>query len=295
MPGTKEIKRRIKSVRNTKKITKAMELVAASKMKHAISATISARPYANYSWEVLQTLGEHITENKHPFFTNREPKKLLIILVTSNKGLCGGYNSQVIKTALLSLKENKDKQIDFISVGKKGESALSRFGQNIVASFNQLSEKPKLAEVQPIINLAVQFFLKAEYDQVFISSTSFFSAISQKAKMEQLLPVEKKEIIETLNLEARPLGNPASIDYIFEPNYESLINIIVEKIIRAKFYQMILESNASEQSSRMVAMKNASDASSEMIDDLTLAFNKGRQANITREISEISAGMVSAS
>jgi F-type H+-transporting ATPase subunit gamma len=293
MAGTKEIKRRIKSIKNTKKITKAMELVAASKMKHAISATISARPYSSYSWEVLEALSGYVAGSTHPLFTIREPKKLLIIMVTSNKGLCGGYNSQVIKAAIASLKENTDKQIDFISVGKKGESMLRRLGQNIVASFNQLSEKPRLAEVLPIINLANQYYTKAEYDQVFVASTLFFSAILQKAKVEQLLPVSKTKTLKTL--EEMKIQTPhAPIDYVFEPDYESLMNIIVEKIIQTKFYQLILESNASEQSSRMVAMKNASEASGEMIDDLTLAFNKARQANITREISEISAGMVSA-
>ena len=294
MAGTKEIKRRIKSVKNTKKITKAMELVAASKMKHAISATLAARPYSNYSWEVLEALTEYISESAHPLFTVREPKKLLIVLVTSNRGLCGGYNSQVIKSALASFKENTNKQIDFISVGKKGELMLRRLGQNIIASFNYLSEKPRLAEVLPIINLATEAYEKSEYDKVFVASTSFISAIFQKANIRQLFPVEKEETLKTLGeMKKQVLHN--GINYISEPNYEEIMNIIVGKIVRTKFYQMILESNASEQSSRMVAMKNASDASGEMIDDLTLMFNKARQANITREISEISAGMASVS
>jgi F-type H+-transporting ATPase subunit gamma len=294
MAGTKEIKRRIQSVKNTKKITKAMELVAASKMKYAISATLSARPYSSYSWEVLEALAEYISESTHPLLEIRDPKKILIVLITSNRGLCGGYNSQVVKNTLTFLKENKDKQIDFISVGKKGESMLRRLGQNIVASFNHLSEKPGLAEVMPIINLATQFFEKVEYDRVYASSTTFFSAILQKATMEQILPVSKIKTLETLQ-ELKSRTPEARADYLFEPDYESIMNIIVGKIIRTKFFQLFLESNASEQSSRMVAMKNASEASGEMIDDLTLVFNKARQANITREISEISAGMASVS
>ncbi|KKT00127.1 MAG: F0F1 ATP synthase subunit gamma [Candidatus Nomurabacteria bacterium GW2011_GWF2_43_8] len=292
MAGTKEIKRRIKSVKNTKKITKAMELVAASKMKHAISSTLASRPYARYSWEVLEALTQYIAESTHPLFVVREPQKLLIILLTSNRGLCGGYNSQVIKSALSTLKENKDKKIDFISVGKKGEAMLRRLGQNIIASFNQLSEKPRLAEILPVINMATESYKKGEYDRVLVASTSFVSAIFQKAGMEQLFPVEKKKILETLE-EIKKQAPRNGTEYIFEPNYGELMNIIVEKIVRTKFYQLILESNASEQSSRMVAMKNASEASGEMIDDLTLMFNKARQANITREISEISAGMAS--
>jgi len=292
MAGTKEIKRRIKSVKSTKKITKAMELVSASKMKHAISSTLSARPYSNYSWEVLEALSKYISESTHPLFEIREPKKLLIILITSNRGLCGGYNSQVIKTALTSLKEKGDKQIDFISVGKKGEAMLRRLGQNIIASFNQVSEKPKLAEALPIVNMTADLYKKGEYDKVFIASTSFFSAIFQKAELKQFLPVEKEKTMETLE-EMKKQTVQSGIDYLFEPDYKNLMNIIVEKIVRIKFYHMILESNASEQSSRMVAMKNASDASEEMIEDLTLMFNKARQANITKEISEISAGMAS--
>jgi len=294
MAGTKEIKRRIKSIKNTKKITKAMELVAASKMKQAISATLATRPYSGYSWEILEALAEYVSESTHPLLVTREPKKLLIILITSNKGLCGGYNSQVIKSVLISLRENKGKQIDFISVGKKGESMLRRLGQNIVASFNQLSEKPGIAEVFPIVDLATQFYKKEEYDQIFVASTLFFSAILQKADVKQLLPIDKKTTLRNLK-EIKGQTSRTGTDYIFEPDYESLMNIIVEKIIRMRFYQMILESNASEQSSRMVAMKNASEASDEMIDDLTLVFNKARQANITKEISEISAGMVNVS
>ena len=171
---------------------------------------------------------------------------------------------------------------------------LRRLGRNIIASFNQLSEKPRLAEVLPIINLAVQVFEKGEYDKVLVASTFFISAILQKAKIQQLFPVEKEKTLETLEImKKQALSN--GTDYVFEPDYGQLMGIIVEKIVRTKFYQLILDANASEQSSRMVAMKNASEASGEMIEDLTLMFNKARQANITREISEISAGMASVS
>lgn len=294
MAGTKEIKRRIISVKSTKKITKAMELVAASKMKRAISATVASRPYSNYSWEVLEALTQYITESTNPLLVSREIKKILVIVITSNRGLCGGYNSQVVKSTLNLLKQNKDKQIDFISVGKKGEVMLRRFGQNIIASFNDISGAPKLSDVLPIVDFAIKLYKKEEYDNVFVASTFFKSAILQIASTEQILPIEKKEILNTLE-EMKNKTEKTKVDYVFEPDYESLMNVIVEKIIRVKFFQMILDSNASEQSSRMLAMKNASDASSEMIDDLTLVFNKARQSNITREISEISAGMASVS
>lgn len=290
MAGTKEIKRRIKSIKNTKKITKAMELVAASKMKHAISSTLASRPYSGYSWEVLRALSEYIAKSTHSLFETREQKKVLVILITSNRGLCGGYNAQVAKSVIANLKENTEKTVDFISIGKKGDAMLRRIKQNIIASFNNISEKPRLSEIMPIINMATELYEKKEYDGVFVGFTDFISAISQKARIEQLLPVEKsKTLSEIKEMEAKEKG--VKNDYIFEPDYESLMNVIVGKIVRTKFYQMILESNASEQSSRMMAMKNASEASEEMIDGLTLEFNKARQANITKEISEISAGM----
>ena len=294
MAGTKEIKRRIKSVKNTKKITKAMELVSASKMKRAISATTSSRPYSSYSWEVLEALSEYIKDSINPLFIKKDTKKVLIISITSSRGLCGGYNSQVIKQVLPLLKINEDKQVDFISVGKKGETMLRRLGQNVVASFNDVSATPKLREIKPILDYAIKLYKNAEYDTIFVVSTFFKSAILQVPTTLQLLPVSKTKTLEDLeNIKKQTINS--KIDYIFEPNYESIMNTIVEKIVRTKFFQMILDSNASEQSARMVAMKNASDASGEMIDDLTLMFNKARQANITREISEISAGMVSAS
>jgi F-type H+-transporting ATPase subunit gamma len=293
MAGTKEIKRRIKSVKNTKKITKAMELVSASKMKRAILATTSSRPYSSYSWKVLEALSEYIKDSVNPLFIKRDTKKVLIISITSSRGLCGGYNSQVIKQALPLLKINEDKQVDFISVGKKGETMLRRLGQNVVASFNDISAAPKLSEIKPILDYAIKLYKNAEYDTIFVVSTFFKSAILQLPITEQLLPVSKTKTLEDLeNIKKQTINSKT--DYIFEPNYESIMNTIVEKIVRTKFFQMVLDSNASEQSARMVAMKNASDASGEMIDDLTLMFNKARQANITREISEISAGMVSA-
>ncbi len=269
-----------------------MELVSASKMRRAISATIASRPYSSYSWEVLEALSGYITESANPLFITRESKKILIIVVTSNRGLCGGYNSQVIKNILSLLRENKNKQIDYISVGKKGETMLRRLSKNVIASFNEISATPKLNEIFPIVDFAIELYKKEEYDNIFVASTLFKSAIMQVPIVEQLLPIEKGKTLKDLE-EIKKQASSVKVEYIFEPDYESLMNIIVEKIVRTKFFQMILDSNASEQSARMLAMKNASEAAGEMIDDLTLVFNKARQSNITREISEISAGMAS--
>ena len=309
MAGTKEIKRRIKSVKNTKKITKAMELVAASKMKRAVASTLSSRLYAGYSWEILTSVAENIEENTHPFFNQQETGKTLLVLITSNRGLCGGYNSQIIKKTLHKLKELQTLHVggpgrptsgtDIITVGKKGDMAMRRINQNITGVFSGMPDANiMLSDIAPLSKMVTDQYVSGTYNKVFISYTHFTSALSQKPIVKQLLPIAKNEIKKIADSLAPDVGLPSTLpehktDYLFEGDFETLISSLAEKITRMQIYQMFLESNASEQSSRMVAMKNASEASGEMIDDLTLAFNKARQANITREISEISAGMAS--
>lgn len=304
MTGTKEIKRRIKSIKNTKKITKAMELVAASKMKRAVSSTLASRLYAEYSWEVLTSIAKNIEELNHPLFTERDNKKqkknILLVLITSNRGLCGAYNTQIIKKTINLLK-NQDINVDVVSIGKKGDYAMRRLGLNIIASFLELENKISLTEIIPISKLLIDEYTELNYDKVLVAYTDFISTLTQEPNIKQLLPVNRtdlKELIQSLkpvkNSEEHKIKDENNkIDYLFEGNKEKLIGTLAEKLTRMQIYQMLLESNASEQSSRMIAMKNASDASGEMIDDLTLIFNKARQANITREISEISAGMIS--
>jgi F-type H+-transporting ATPase subunit gamma len=300
MAGTKEIKRRINSIKNTKKITKAMELVAASKMKRAVSSTLASRLYAEYSWEVLTSIARNSEEFKHPLFTAREEvKNILLVLITSNRGLCGAYNAQIIKKAIVLLKK-QNINIDIISIGKKGDYAMRRLGLKVIASFTDIENKISLTEVVPIAQLLINEYSEFRYDKVLIAYTDFISALSQKPNIKQILPVsptDLKELIESLesNEDYQLNQKEKRIDYLFEGDKQKLIGSLAEKLTRMQIYQMLLESNASEQSSRMVAMKNASEASGEMIDDLTLVFNKARQSNITREISEISAGMVSTS
>lgn len=300
MAGTKEIKRRIKSVKNTKKITKAMELVSASKMKRAVNATLSSRLYAGYSWELLTSLSSKLDEITHPFFVeNTGADKSLVVLITSNRGLCGSYNSQAIKKALTVL-QSEDKH-DVITVGKKGDSAMRRIGQNITASFVEIPDNAKLADIRPLSEMITRKYKAGEYKHIKIIYTDFISALTQKANARTLLPISKQEVKELIeetdftHKEKLKEANTDNASYIFEGDINTLVESLAEKLVRMQVYQMILESSASEQSSRMVAMKNASEAASEMIDDLTLVFNKARQAGITQEISEISAGMASVS
>ena len=298
MAGTKEIKRRIKSVKNTKKITKAMELVAASKMKRAVSATLSSRLYAGYSWDLLTSLSGKLDEITHPFFIeNTTAEKSLVVLITSNRGLCGSYNSQAIKKAMLILK-GEDKH-DVITVGKKGDGAIRKLGQNITGTFLEIPDNAKLSDIRPLSEMITRKYKEGLYKHIKIIYTDFISALTQKANARTLLPVSKqeiKELIEETGFTHKEKLKETSIEstsYIFEGDINTLVESLAEKLVRMQVYQMILESSASEQSSRMVAMKNASEAAGEMIDDLTLVFNKARQAGITQEISEISAGMAS--
>src|SRR3989338_7198814 len=303
MAGTKEIKRRIKSVKSTKKITKAMELVAASKMKRAVSSTLASRLYAEYSWEILTSIARNTEKITHPLFLEREVKNILLLLITSNRGLCGAYNTQIIKKVLFLLKkENENIKIDIITIGKKWDMMMRRIGKNIIASFFELPSNISLSDIVPISELAINEYNLNHYDKVLIAYTDFISALSQKPNIRQIIPVSKtslKELIDTFgdnlrNKDEKPASQTDRVtDYLFEGDQDLLIGSLAEKLTRMQIYQMLLESNASEQSSRMVAMKNASEAAGEMIDDLTLIFNKARQSNITREISEISAGMAS--
>ncbi len=297
MAGTKEIKRRIKSVKNTKKITKAMELVAASKMKRAVSSTLASRLYAEYSWEVLTSISENIKEITHPLFIQREAKNVLLVLITSNRGLCGAYNAQAIKKALALLRtQDQTSNVDVIAVGKRGDTAMRRVGKNVVASFTDLPANIALSDVMPISKMVLGEYNLEKYDKVFAVYTDFISALTQKPNIKQILPISKtdlEDLAEILEKDKKDKETPIT-NYLIEGDLNILAGFLAEKITQMQIYQMLLESNASEQSSRMVAMKNASEASGEMIDDLTLIFNKARQSNITREISEISAGMAAA-
>ena len=306
MSGTKEIKQRIRSVKNTKKITKAMELVAATKMKRAISKALASRLYANYSWELLTSLSEKLENISSPFFIgkddeieNNNKKKTLFVLVTSNSGLCGAYNSQIIKKTISALKDKDISEIDMITVGKKGDNAVRKVGLNVIASFLDLPANSSLSDVLPLSKMVIDEFKMGKYEKIYIAYTDFISALNLKANIKQILPIAKEDIdLLVENISGHKMTQTIDSQkkynqYIFEGDANTIIESLVEKLVRLQIFHMILESSASEQSSRMLAMKNATEAAGEMIDDLTLVFNKARQAGITQEISEISAGMAS--
>jgi len=310
MAKTKEISRRIKSVSSTKKITKAMEMVAAAKMRRAIEAVLKTRTYANLSWETALNLVEVTSINgdtDHPLLTPRnEIKRVGIILVTSNRGMCGGYNSAVIAKAEASLKKYTI-PADFILAGKKGAAVIAR-GHNVVAEFDKNDLLTDIRDIAPLVKMVIKDYENQKYDKIFVAYTDFVSPAKQVPRIKQLLPVQVEREEEYLGIIGE--GSPAAVSrsllhekekkhlrkngsgagYIFEPSPREVLDSLLPRLIEVQLYQTHLESNASEHSARMTAMHQATDAATDMVSELTLFYNKARQASITAEIAEISAG-----
>jgi len=278
---SKAIKARIKSVRNTKKITKAMELVSASKMRRVVSKTVGTRPYIEHSLDIIHAIKS--PQVTHPLLLTQKADKSLIVVITSNKGLCGGYNAQILRT-VASFLGATDEQYDFVTVGKKGDVTLRQNGSTIIAAFEQ-KLLFTIRDSAAIGDFVIKQFLTSTYARVYVAYTEYLSALNQQPQIKQILPFIDETSTTSSDL--------VSDEYLFEPEADAILDVVVDKIIHTRLYGMLLESAASEESARMVAMKSASDAAGEMITDLSLRYNKIRQASITQEISEISAGMTS--
>jgi len=310
MAQTKEISRRIKSIGGIKKITKAMEMVAAAKMRRAIEAVLRTRTYANLSWETVLNLSKTISNqgslSLHPLLVKRPGiKKAAIILITSNRGMCGGYNSAIINKAKDSIKKYSNVETEFILVGKKG-SVLYNQKKTIVAEFDKSDLLSDHQEVVPVVSLAIKDFLAGKYDKVFVAYTDFISAAKQLPRIKQLLPVDINSEDEYLGIVSDPkvsvnkqflegknkkhIAKEAGYEYLFEPSPEEVLDKMIPQLLEVQVYQAMLEANASEHSARMSAMHQATEAADDMVKELTLFYNKARQASITAEIAEISAG-----
>lgn len=287
--STRLIKRRIKSVGNTKKITSAMELVAASKMRKAAQATAATRPYFKLGREMIEALSKAgVEELDHPLLReNFKVKLVLLMVISSDRGLAGGYNAQLLKKTTEFIKKETfaGAEFEYITVGKKSQDAIKRMGGNIIASFLNMSNNPTIISIRPIAELAGREFIAGKYGRVFIAYTDFISSLRQVPKVTELLPLRK----EDLKLDEQE-KTESSKEYVFEPNPASVLAAMLPRLVETQVFQAILESTASEHSSRMLSMRNATDAARDMIDDLTFTFNQARQAGITREISEIAAG-----
>jgi F-type H+-transporting ATPase subunit gamma len=283
MAGSKEIRTKIKSVESTRKITKAMQMVAASKMRKAQERMRAARPYGEKIRNVAAHISHSNPEYRHPFLIERDTvKRVGIIVVTTDKGLCGGLNTNVLRMALNQYKQwqTEGEEIDVCCIGGRGVGFMQRLGANIIAQATALGDRPKLEHLIGAVKIMLDGYAKDRFDRVLIFYTRFFNTMKQEPVMEQLLP-----------LTGERMGVPeGSWDYIYEPEAKVVLDQVLTRYIEAVIYQSVSENMASEQSARMVAMKAASDNANDVIDELTLIYNKTRQAAITKELSEIVAG-----
>ncbi|MFA6382817.1 MAG: ATP synthase F1 subunit gamma [Parcubacteria group bacterium] len=313
MASSKDIRRRIKSINNTKKITRAMEMVSAAKMRKAVNSVLAIRAYAHSAWSVLTNLARAFSEYNVGLLERRPVKAVLMVVVTSNKGLCGSFNSNISKKIVDQIKNpanlkinrigNKriespvtdgELKIDFITIGKKGEALVRKLGKNIVASFPELTYLPGIESVRALGKIVMDEYLAKKYDKVVIVYTDYISTINQQTKIRQLLPVSKIDLekqIAEMDQMAKEYGlTQPKVEYKIEPSPEIVITHILPRLLEMQVYHAILESNASKESARMIAMRNATDAAGEMSDELTFVYNQLRQMKITQEIAEISAG-----
>ena len=283
MAGSKEIRTKIKSVENTRKITRAMEMVAAAKMRKAQDRMRAARPYAEKIRNVAAHLSRANPEYKHPFLVKRESAKNVgVIVVTSDKGLCGGLNTNVLRLAVNSMKtwESEGKGIAVCPIGNKGLGFMNRIGATVKSNLTGLGDTPHMEKLIGAVKIMLDAYVAGEIDAIYLSYNHFINTMKQEPRIEQLLPLSGEQL-------GTSEGN---WDYIYEPDAKKVIDELLLRYIESLVYQAVVENMASEQSSRMVAMKAASDNAKSVIGELKLVYNKARQAAITKEISEIVGG-----
>ena len=281
MPDIRKVRRRIKGVRNIAKITRAMEMIAASKMKKAQERGLAGRPYAQKIEQVIADLAALPDIGlQHPLLQRRPIKKIAVVHITPDRGLCGGLNAN-LNRQLAGFILQQEVKVAVIAVGRKGRDAAARFAADMSAEFTGLSDQPRFLDTLPISNIVIEEYTKETIDEVYVSYAGFVSTLVQKPVMKQLLPVRPAEI---------PGGQ--NVDYIYEPGSGAVLDGLLPRFVEMEIYHAILESIASEQSARMVAMRNATDSANELIGDLTLLYNKARQESITRELLDITGGVV---
>lgn len=314
MASAKDIQRRIRSISSTKKITRAMEMVAATKMQRAINAALASRRYANLSWQTVLNLSRALNGNgaaEHSLLASRaEIRTVAVVLVASNRGLCGGFNSAITRAAheaTQRIREQYGADVSFITLGERAKDVTRYYGHHVEASFEKPDIAARVQDVMPAARMVVDGYQAGTYDAVMVAYTDFISASRQQPRVRQLLPVnialrepemgaigepsESAQIPGVLHeAPEEPAEAPNISAYEFEPNSQAVLEHMVPRLIEVQLYQALLESNASEHSARMQAMHSASDSAQEMVDELTISYNTARQAGITSEILEISAG-----
>lgn len=299
MASQRDILRRIRGAKSIGKITRAMQMISAVKMRKAIARVMAIRPYAEATLGVLAQLSEAVRD-EHPLLADRPVKKELYVVVTSNRGLCGAFNAQVLKKLRQTLAEDAFSKHVFITLGKKGDMAVRRLEGRIIASFPEVVESPSALAMRPVAQVILDEFVSGRVDRVVMVYTDFVSVMTQTVKVRALLPValkDSKKALNEMNGEGRIEEEQRSLsaEYLIEPSPASVLDRMIPRLLEAELYHTVLESSASEESARMLAMQNATDASKEMVSDYTLTYNQLRQQKITQEIAELSAGMAAVS
>ena len=282
MPAYRDIVRRIDSIKNTQKITKAMQVVAATRLRKAQAAVQATRPYADKMIEVLQTVGERATEYKHPFLVRRDGKRAVMILVTTDKGLAGAINVNNIRTATRYMQENYPDQPRYVTLGRKGRDFLLRYRREVIAEVSNLPDRPNVAQVLPAVTVALEEYTRGNTDAVLLCYAKWISTLKQEPTINVLIPAEIP------HREGAQDGSRA--DYIYEPDPESVLDGLLPRYVETQVFQAVLENKASEYSAKMIAMQNATNAAGDLILALTLFANKVRQEGITTELMDIVSG-----
>ncbi len=282
MAGGKEIRTKIESIQNTQKITSAMEMVAASKMRKAKERMIAARPYAEKMRTVVGHLANAHPEYKHPFMIERDAKRVGYIVVSSDRGLCGGLNTNIFKAVIASMKQWDDQgvDVDVCTIGKKAGSFFVRLNGNIVGKFDDYGDAPRAHELIGSVKVMLDAYYEGKIDRLFLVFNDFINTMTQEAHIEQLLPLPAEDDEKLKH----------HWDYIYEPDAKNVLDSLLMRYIESLVYQGVVENIACEMSARMIAMKSATDNAGDIIDELQLIYNKARQAAITQEISEIVSG-----
>lgn len=282
MAGAKEIRGKISSIKSTQKITSAMEKVAVSKMRRAQARMATSRPYAERIRQVIGHLANANPEYRHPFMQEREVKRVGYIVVSTDRGLCGGLNTNLFKALVTNMKEWRDRNVEteLCVIGSKGAAFFRSYGGNVVAAISNLGEQPALNDLIGSVKVMLDGFNEGRIDRLYLVSNEFVNTMVQKPKVEQLIPLVPSD---TSELQER-------WDYVYEPDAQGLLDGLLTRYIESQVYQAVVENSASEQAARMIAMKNATDNAGDIIDSLQLIYNKARQAAITQEISEIVGG-----
>ena len=283
MPSTREIRRRIRSIKNIAKVTKAMETVAAAKMRKAQQQVLATRPYAEKSWVVLSHLARlrRAAAPEQPLLQQRPIKKIALLLISGDRGLAGAYNANIIRKAFdqIAAWEGAGVNVTVVTVGRKGRDLMLRHGPPLRAEFTGLSDRPTSNDVAPVASVLIEDFIAAEFDAVYMAFTKFVTTLRQEPRLVQLLPIVPDETLPDV-----------ATDYIFEPDPRTILDEVLRGLTELQILQSIYEAIASEQSARMVAMRNATEAANDLIGELTLSYNKARQEAITKELLDIVGG-----